>query len=240
MTRLVIANSTKSTQPPPTVTNGMCVFASLRREIVSGLGGMELMVVVEGHQKKQKRHGCDCGGVSGNSWPSAHCPLLYCWPVMVLIPLQTSLMLFLWSLHSSFLLILPFASLIFTFSSHRIIVTCSLLPALKALFFTFRMALMSLVFQITMDSLSFDSGVHTDDHAVCEALSKPISVLSMQITECLPFCHLKTALKCLKLQIFDTLELFSTSSWNFPPVAHSVWNAWKLSSYTQVTCWVRS
>ena len=49
-------------------------------------------------------------------------------PVMVLIPLQTSLILFCWSFHSSFLLYLSLASLIFEFSS-------PLLPLLKALFF---------------------------------------------------------------------------------------------------------
>lgn len=106
-------------------------------------------------------------------------------------PLQISLMLFFWSFHSSFLLYLSSASLIITFSTPWIIVTCSPLPALMFLCYP------RLVFWITMDSLSLDCGVHTDDLAVCDALSKPINVLSMQITECLPFCHLKTALKCL-------------------------------------------
>lgn len=77
---------------------------------------------------------------NSNSWWKPSLKL-----VMVLIPLYTSLVLFCWSLHSSLLLYLSLASLIFTFSSLWIICNTSLLPALKAQYFVLRMSFMSFV-----------------------------------------------------------------------------------------------
>lgn len=48
---------------------------------------------------------------------------------------------------------------------------------------------------VTMDSLSWDNGVGAEGYVVSDTLSKPIGVLTMRFTECLPLCHLKTATK---------------------------------------------
>uniref|UniRef100_A0A3Q3MZY2 NACHT domain-containing protein n=1 Tax=Labrus bergylta TaxID=56723 RepID=A0A3Q3MZY2_9LABR len=113
--------------------------------------------------------------------PSTPFLLVVLKPVMVLMPLQTSLMLFCWSFRSSDLHFQDLLSF-----SHFLLITISEGPFLG-------------VEDGLDDNPCWDSAVHTEVDVVRDALCEPVDVLSMGITECLPVCHLKTTLQSCTL-----------------------------------------
>lgn len=97
-------------------------------------------------------------------------------PVVILMPLQTSLMLSCWSFHSSILKCFSQLSLNFNSRSPSMVLRSFLLPALKALFFAFRMVLMSFV----------NHGLYLNNNGrsllgQCTALHTKIGVISLKI-----------------------------------------------------------